>query len=154
MVRFSLPLALSNSSIIHSLSSSMSHLMTVYATSVLTMIGRPERYSSHVLAETFLPTVLLYSIVRHYFQGLPLIHCDIPSHFSLGERLFWCKHAAQTGYLYLAWHSPTDWFHSPCCTTTNYHKAICCSAYTLCLRNFHSTHIHFCGLFTYLQEKK
>ncbi|PRD24476.1 UNVERIFIED_CONTAM: hypothetical protein NCL1_43631 [Trichonephila clavipes] len=46
---------------------------------------------THVLTETFLSTVLLYGMVGHYSQGLPLTHCDIPSHFSLGER----KRAAQ-----------------------------------------------------------
>ena len=45
-----------------------------------------------VLAENFLPIMQLYRMVGHYSQGLPLIHCDIPSHFSVGELLFWCKH--------------------------------------------------------------
>ncbi|GFV58809.1 uncharacterized protein TNCV_3731451 [Trichonephila clavipes] len=40
------------------------------------------QWLTHVLVGTFLPTVLL-----HYSQGLPLIHCDIPSHFSLGEAI-------------------------------------------------------------------
>ncbi|GFX71287.1 hypothetical protein TNCV_3410571 [Trichonephila clavipes] len=43
---------------------------------------------THVLVGTFLPTVLLHGIVGHNSQGLPLTLCDIPSHFSLGERLF------------------------------------------------------------------
>ncbi|GFW51468.1 hypothetical protein TNCV_4211461 [Trichonephila clavipes] len=52
----------------------------------------PHRVAHHwltyVLVETFLPIMLQYGMVGHYFQGLPLIHCDIPKHFYLGERLF------------------------------------------------------------------
>ena len=50
---------------------------------------------THVLAENF----LLYGMVGHYFQRLPLIHSDISSYFFLEERLFWYKRAAKQGLL-------------------------------------------------------
>ncbi|GFV05536.1 hypothetical protein TNCV_227471 [Trichonephila clavipes] len=34
------------------------------------------------------PAVLLNGMVRHYFQGLAIIHCDIPSHFPLENGYF------------------------------------------------------------------
>ncbi|GFQ73884.1 hypothetical protein TNCT_193451 [Trichonephila clavata] len=86
-----MPLALCNSSSVHRLSSSMSCLMTAGAKSARTLPIIPNvahHWLTHVLAETFQPTVLLHGMVGHYSQGLPLIHCDIPSYFSLGERLF------------------------------------------------------------------
>ena len=52
-----------------------------------------------VLDEIFLHTVQLYGMVGHYSQRLPLVHCDIPSHFSLEERLFWYKCTAEHGLL-------------------------------------------------------
>ncbi|GFY06637.1 hypothetical protein TNCV_3524931 [Trichonephila clavipes] len=59
---------------------------------------------THVLAETFLPTVLLYGMLGHYSRGLPLIQCDIPSengYFDVSALL-------NTGYFHLIRHSPTD----------------------------------------------
>ncbi|GFQ86094.1 uncharacterized protein TNCT_344181 [Trichonephila clavata] len=53
---------------------------------------------THVLAETFLPTVLMYGMVGDYSQGLPLIHCDIPSDFSLGNGYFDASSLFNTGY--------------------------------------------------------
>ncbi|GFR19343.1 hypothetical protein TNCT_655021 [Trichonephila clavata] len=87
-----MPLALSNSSSVHRLSPSMSFSMTARAKSVSTLSGYLEicshNWLAHVLAETFISAMLLFGMVKHYSQGLPQIPCDIPSLFSLGERLF------------------------------------------------------------------
>ena len=108
---------------------------------------------AHILAETFVPTVLLYGMVGHYSQGLPLIHCDIPPHFTLGKQLFWCKCAAQLGLL-PSCTTLTAWLISrPRCATTSYHRAICCSAYTLCLQTFHMTHICLWSFHIYPRNK-
>ncbi|GFR19752.1 uncharacterized protein TNCT_173581 [Trichonephila clavata] len=53
---------------------------------------------THVLSETFLPTMLMYGMVGHYSQGFPLIHCDIPSHFSLGNGYFDVNVLLNAGY--------------------------------------------------------
>ena len=74
----------------------------------------------------------------HYFQHLLLIHCDIPSHFYLEEWLFWCKHAPQHGLL-PSCTTFTNWLFSQ--LSLPYHRTICCSAYIICLQNFHMTHI-------------
>ena len=108
---------------------------------------------AHVLAETFIPTVLLYGMVGHYSQGFPLIHCDIPSHFTLGERLFWYKRAAQLGLLPSRTTLAAWLISRPSCATISYHRAICCSAYTLCLQTFHTTHIHLWSVHIYPRNK-
>ncbi|GFR19911.1 hypothetical protein TNCT_466381 [Trichonephila clavata] len=96
---------------------------------------------THVLAETFLPTVLMYGMVGYDSQGLPLIHSDIQSHFSIGNGYFDVNTLLSTGcFISHDTHQLTP-FHSTHCTTTSYHRAICCSAYTLYRQNFHTTHI-------------
>ena len=59
-----------------------------------------------------------------------------------------------TGYFHLARHSITDWFHSPPYATTSYHRTICCSAYILCLQNFHKTHIRLWSVNVSPRKKK
>ncbi|GFX81003.1 hypothetical protein TNCV_1909961 [Trichonephila clavipes] len=130
--------------------------MTGRAKSVRTLTGRPEcahHWLTHVLAETFLSTVLLYGMVGYYSQELSLIQCDIPSHFSHGQRLFGCKRDSTrvisnlhdthqlTDFIALtellqAITEPSDVLHThyACRTSTR--------------------HINICDPFTYLQEKK
>ena len=86
-------------------------------------------------------------------RSYPPCHCDIPSHFALGKWLFWCKRAAQLGLLpsrttLVAW-----LISCPSCATTSYHRAICCSAYTLCLQTFHTTHIRLWSVHIYPRNK-
>ncbi|GFV09454.1 uncharacterized protein TNCV_3158521 [Trichonephila clavipes] len=91
---------------------------------------------------------LLYVIMRHYSQGLPLIPCDILSengYFDVSELL-------NTGYFHLTRHSPIDSLHSPHCATTSYHRAICV-LHTHYACKSSTRHIYICDPFTYLQEK-
>ncbi|GFR05758.1 hypothetical protein TNCT_557631 [Trichonephila clavata] len=106
-----MPLALSNSSNVHRLSSSMSCSMTARAKSVRTLTGLPERCLSLIDTRTCRNFPTPRATVRyggHYSQGLPLMHCDIPSISPSENGYFDVSEQLNTGYFHLTRHSPID----------------------------------------------